>query len=98
MKTTGPMFFGKRPGHPHTEATSSLACVQYIVHPTWLTESLAAQRRLPERRFSLMAEISRGRAALGPRPKGPNPRGSGWRWTPRKSHGFRCSLARYGTF
>jgi hypothetical protein len=43
------------------KATSALACGQYIVHPTWITESVAAKRRLPERHFSLMARISQGR-------------------------------------
>ncbi|CAK9015080.1 unnamed protein product [Durusdinium trenchii] len=57
---------GAKERHAMKDATSSLACVQYIVHPTWLTESLAAQRR-----FSLMAEISRGfgLSLLQPKPQ-----------------------------
>ena len=42
------------------KATSSLACVQYIVHPSWITDSVAAGRRLAERSFSLMSQISQG--------------------------------------
>lgn len=51
---------GAKERHALRDATSALACGQYIVHPTWITESVAAKRRLQERHFSLMARISQG--------------------------------------
>ncbi|CAJ1398952.1 unnamed protein product [Effrenium voratum] len=49
---------GAKERHALHDATSAFACVQYIVHPNWITESIAAGLRLKESQFSLMAGIS----------------------------------------
>ncbi|CAE7652867.1 REV1 [Symbiodinium sp. CCMP2456] len=41
------------------DASSAHAVAQYVVQPSWITESVAAGRRLQERQFSLMTKISR---------------------------------------
>ena len=40
------------------DASSAHAVAQYVVQPSWITESVAAGRRLPECQFSLMKRIS----------------------------------------
>ena len=34
--------------------------MQYIVHPSWITDSISSGKRLPERGYSLMSQISKG--------------------------------------
>ncbi|CAE7475191.1 Rev1 [Symbiodinium sp. CCMP2592] len=65
------------------DASSAHAVAQYVVQPSWITESVAAGRRLQERQFSLMMKISHhfGLNTLG----SSNGAGSGHQhWTLRK--------------
>ena len=65
------------------DASSAHAVAQYVVQPSWITESVAAGRRLQERQFSLMMKISHrfGLNTLG----SSNGAGSGHQhWTVRK--------------
>ena len=49
---------GAKERHALRDASSAHAVVQYIVQPSWITESVAAGRRLQECQFSLMKKIS----------------------------------------